>query len=103
MGFTIEMNGERDSGKLSRKNKHKSSLLDVCTDWHVATDLEPHFVFPTEVALTTQHPDIVIWSVKLKKVFVIQLTVTFEENFDWAHRPKLEKYEDLREQCIRNA
>ena len=29
--------------------------------------------------------------------------VPFEENFDWAHQRKLEKYEDLREQCVRNA
>ena len=31
-----------------------------------------------------------------------ELTVPFEENFDWAHQRKLEKYEDLREQYIRN-
>ena len=34
---------------------------------------------------------------KAKKVFVIELTVPYEENFDWAHQRKLEKYEDLRE------
>ena len=28
--------------------------------------------------------------------------VPFEENFDWAHQHKFEKYEDLREQCVRN-
>ncbi len=28
--------------------------------------------------------------------------VPFEENFDWAHQRKLEKYEDLQEQCVRN-
>ena len=55
--------------KLLRKNNHRSSLLDGCTDWHIATDLEYHFVFPTEIALTTQHPDIVISTVKIKKSF----------------------------------
>ena len=30
------------------------------------------------------------------------LTVPYEENFDWAHQRKLEKYEDLREQCVIN-
>ena len=39
---------------------------------------------------------------KQKKVFGIELTVPFEENFDCAHQPKLEKYEDLQEQCVRN-
>ena len=28
--------------------------------------------------------------------------VLFEENFDWAHQRKLEKYEDLRKQFVRN-
>ena len=89
--------------KLQRKNKHRSTLPDGCTEWYIAIYLENHFVFSIEIALTTQRPDIVIWSVKsFKKVFVIELTVPFEENFDWSHQPKLEKYEDLREQCVRN-
>ena len=32
----------------------------------------------------------------------MELTVPFEENFNWAHQHKLEKYEDLREQCVSN-
>ena len=80
----------------------KPSLLEGGTDWHVATDLKHKFIFPTEIALSTKRPDIVIWSVKAKKFFVIELTVLFEENFDWAHQRKLEKYENLLEQCVRN-
>ena len=49
---------------LSCKNKHRSSLLNGCTDWYVATDLEHHFIFLSEIALMTQCPDIVICSVK---------------------------------------
>ena len=37
-----------------------------------------------------------------KKVFVIELTVPYEENFDWADQRKLEKYEDLRKKCVGN-
>ena len=77
----------------------KPSLLE---GWHVATDLKLNFIFPTKIVLTTKCSDIVIWSVKAKKVFVIELMVPFEENFDWAHQRKLGKYEDLQEQCIRN-
>ena len=50
---------ERNISKISRKNKHRTSLLDGCTDWHVETDLEYYFIFPTEIALMTQHPDLV--------------------------------------------
>ena len=98
----IQFIKEENISKLARKNMHKPSLLEGCTDWHVATDLKHNFIFPTEIALTTKCPDIVIWSIKAKKVFIIELMVPFEENFDWAHQCKWEKYEDLREQCVRN-
>ena len=42
--------------KLSCKNKHISSLLNVFTYRYITTDLEHHFVFPTEIVLTTQCP-----------------------------------------------
>ena len=48
-----------------------------------------------------KRPGIIIWSVKAKKVFVIEFKVPFEENFDWAHQRKLGKYEDLRELCVK--
>ena len=80
----------------------KLSLLEGCTDWHAATNLKHNFIFPTEVALTTKPPDIIIWSIKAKKVFTVELTVPFEENFDWAHQRKLEKFEGLLEQYVRN-
>ena len=57
--------------KLSHKNKHRSSLSDGCTDWQIATDLDHHFVLSIEIALMTQHPDIVSWSVKLKKFLLL--------------------------------
>ena len=88
--------------KIACENMRKPSLLEGCTDWHVATDLKYNFLFPTEIALTTKRLDIAIWSDKAKKVFVIELTIPYEENFDWAHQRKLEKLEDLREQCVRN-
>ena len=40
-------------------------------DWHVATDLKCNFIFPTEIALTTKRPDIVIYSVKAKKFLLL--------------------------------
>ena len=55
--------------KLTRENMRKASLLEGCTDWHVATDLKHNFIFPTKIALTTKRPDIVILSVKAKKSF----------------------------------
>ena len=84
----IQFVKERNISNLSHKNMRKLSLLEGCPDWHVATDLKDNFIFPTKIALTTKRSDIVIWSVKVKKVFIIELTVHFEENFDWAHQRK---------------
>ena len=56
---------------LACKNMCKRSLLEGCTNWHVATDLKHNFIFPTEIALTTKNPDIIIWSVKAKKFSLI--------------------------------
>ena len=98
----IQFVKEGNISKIACKNMYKPSLLEGCTDWQVATDLKHNFIFPTEITLMTKRPDIVIWFVKAKKVFVIELTVPFEENFNWAHQCKLEKYEDLQEQCVRN-
>ena len=55
--------------KIACENMRKPSLLEGCMDWHVATDLKHNFIFPTEIALTTKCPDIVIWPVKAKKSF----------------------------------
>ena len=44
----------------------------------------------------------IIWSVNSKKVIIAELTIRFEANIDWVYQGKLEKYEDLRKQCIKN-
>ena len=95
---------EGNPTRLYRKNKHRSSLLDGCMDCYTATDLERHFVFPTEVALTMKRPDIVICSVKLRISFRYWVHGPFWRKFQlWqTHQWKLEKYEDLQEQHVRN-
>ena len=65
----IQFIKEGNISKTARENMRKPSLLEGCADWHVATDLKHNFIFPTEIELMTKRPDIVIWSVKAKKVF----------------------------------
>ena len=45
----IHLVKEGNISKLACKNKHRSSLLDGCMAWNVTTNLEHHFVFPTEI------------------------------------------------------
>ena len=58
--------------------------------------------FTAEITLTPQHLDLVIWLVNSKRGYTIQLMVPFEENTDWAHPCKLENYEDLQKEYVRN-
>ena len=62
----IQFVKEGNISKLACKNMRKPPLLKGCMDWHVATNLKHNFIFPTEIALMTKRPDIVIWSVKAK-------------------------------------
>ena len=93
---------EGNVSKTPHRNRHKPTLLDGCKDWHVIADVDRQLAFPTEITPTRLRPDLVIWSVNSKKVIMAELTIPFEANIEWADQRKLEKYEDLREQCIKN-
>ena len=45
---------------------------------------------------------LVIWCINSKKVIITDLTIPFVAKIDWANQRLLEKYEDLREQCVKN-
>ena len=73
-------------------------------DWSVIVDLKYHFTWKGVMMLTTQHQDLLIWSVYSKTVYFIELTISFVENTDWAHQDKLKKlkkHEVLQEQNIK--
>ena len=53
--------------KIACENMCKPSLLEGCTNWHVATDLKHNAISVGNMKLTTKRPNIVIWSVKAKK------------------------------------
>ena len=93
---------EGNVSKIPHRNRHKPTLLDGCPEWRVIADVDWQIAFPTEITSALQRPDLVIWSVNSKKDIFAELTISFEDNNDWAHQRKLEKYEDLREQCIKN-
>ena len=98
----IQFVKEGNVSKTLHRNRHKPTLLDGCTDWRVIADVDRQLTFPTEITSTHQCPDLVIWSVNSKKVFIAELMIPIEVKIDWAHQWKSEKYEDLREQCITN-
>ena len=99
---SIQFIKERNVSKTPHRNRHKPILFDGYTDWRVSADVDRQLAFPTEITSTRQRPDLVIWSVNSKKVIIAELKISFEVNIDGAHQRKLKKYEDLREQCVKN-
>ena len=51
----------------------------------VRCNLMTQLVVPTEVAITNQRPDMMIWNSEGKYVVLIELTYPWEENAEEAH------------------
>ena len=76
----------------------QGGLLSGASTWEMRVDLNKRLVFP-DVVHTNLRPDIVLWSVKGKKIILIELTVPWEESCGEAHERKMAKYQELLEQC----
>lgn len=69
-------------------------------DWQVITDLGRQMTVPQCLAMTRLRPDMIIFSETVKEAIMMELTVPWEENIAWAHERKLNRYENLRAECI---
>ena len=68
--------------------------------WEVDADLDRALRFPSHIAVIQKRPDLIIWSdVVKKRVIIVELTVPWEGNMEWAYERKLCWYEELREVC----
>ena len=84
------------------KKEVRRCILGVGSDWTVLCDLSSQLVVPDEIAITLSRPDILMMSRKTKAVILCELTCPWEENAEWAHERKLEKYEELKNQMMDN-
>ena len=79
--------------------KLNSCLLSTAQDWQWRVDIGTRLKVPEQIATTTLRPDLILWSTETKQVLLIELTVPWEENIEVACERKLEKYQELVEQC----
>ena len=78
------------------KKPNQSSLLSNANDWKLLVDLPDYnFVFTPEIYATAERPDILIWSVKSKRVILIELTCPAEEGMAAAQVRKQARYLSL--------
>ena len=62
-------------------------------------DLKRKLTFPVKDIGTSLRPDMVLWSQQSQKVIILELTVPWEKRLSEAHEQKLEKYQELSDQC----
>ena len=86
--------GER---RKSCTRRTRRSFLQGANDWKIGADFDhKQFLFPPEICSTDSRPDIVIWSLQLKKVFLIELTCPAEEGIENASSRKQLRYAPLK-------
>ena len=76
-----------------------SSLIGAARDWQLRVDLDKSLVFPPNIALSSLRPDLVLWSNSCRRVYIIELTVPWEEAIDEAYERKRLRYSDLAAQA----
>ncbi len=65
-----------------------SCPLNAARDWEMRVDLSQRLAFPPEIAATNLRPDLVLWSKSCRHVFIVELTVPWEEAIDEAFERK---------------
>lgn len=87
----------REGAKATRgcSTPSERGQLRLARDWEMLADIGRQLVFPREIATTTLRPDLVLWSPSLKKVYIIELTVPWEDAVDEAYERKHLRYAEL--------
>ena len=79
-----------------RSKTSDRNILSNANDWKLLIDFDyDNIIFPPEIFSTSQRPDIVIWSKKVRMVLMIELTVPADENILTAQVRKRTRYEQL--------
>ncbi|TWW57325.1 hypothetical protein D4764_07G0000440 [Takifugu flavidus] len=73
----------------------EAGALTVARDWEMRVDLSQRLIFSSEVAVPNLRPDLVLWSKFCWRVFIVELTVPWEEAISEAYERKRLRYANL--------
>lgn len=73
----------------------ETGKLCLARDWKLLVDIGQQLMFPPEISATTLRPDMVLWSPSLKKGYIINLTVPWEDSVAEAYERKYLRYAEL--------
>ena len=71
-------------------------------DWRMLADIVQQLIFPPETASTNLRPDLVFWSTSLKTVYIIELTVPWENSMEEAYECEKLRYADLASETMQS-
>ena len=97
VGFVKE--GEKVRARGNKDFVEEGGILPTADDWALQVDLDRRLNFPEVIVETRLRPDAVLWSVRTKQVVMIELTVPWEDRLEEAHERKLQKYQELKQEC----
>ena len=83
----ITFANEGDPGKRSSRKYNKSGILLEAKDWVMEVDVDQQLQFLEVICISAQRPDRVIYSLKLRKVILIELTC--QENIEEKQSEKI--------------
>ena len=92
----MQINSVKKGTRVKNKNYSPSEILHQASGWVLLEDLDGIFSFPPHIAFTELRPDITIFSSKLKRVILMELTCPCEENIEAWHNAKVNKYMPLK-------
>ena len=85
-----------------RKQKQiNQKLLNGASDRKFSADLEISPQFPVHIIQTEKRPDTVAWSDPKQSVFLVELSVPWEENQEEGHERKKNRYETVRADYVK--
>ena len=87
------------AGEKSGPVSSRRTGLEPGCDWKLVVDLDRALRFPCHIVQTSLRPDVVLWSDAVKRVYIIELTVPWEDNMEWAFERKAARYAELKGQC----
>ncbi|KAE8295057.1 hypothetical protein D5F01_LYC05980 [Larimichthys crocea] len=84
--------GEKQSTNWSPTD---SCPLNAARDWEMRVYLNQRLTFPPKIAVTNVRPDLLLWSKSCRRVFIVELTVPWEEAINEAFERKRLRYANL--------
>lgn len=66
----------------------RNGRLEEVWDWEMQADVDQQIAVPTEIVTSTLRPDLVLWSNTLYAVYIIELTVPWEDATDETSKRK---------------